>query len=455
MISAVIFGMCQTSMVPMLMQPVGSPAALLKGGLATSPVFCTDTSQMFFFAASVREMRDRAAPLCFWHDAYDEDNKHIARRSGISDAPHFEHVATIDSFLSGVLDKVKPQRIWETFDICTPPEATSAVRNLLDSSSEDEVIVEDRLNSSLIRSIALTQLDMDWDEVSRFALGQLSDDEAIDSKVELMAMAQAESESNAILQFRILHDRVEILLSELSKEEDQTVMLENNPNIDAEFSGPDEIASNEGNIYFTTDINKPFLDTRLAVGSCNSSESLPVILNNKHITWTAPSIGKPKVLKECEKLCNVSDYGMDAGEGELAMILVKQTSGQRLGIKVAAVGADGRSLLVGNVDEEGLVKSWNMENLQGQLVDKCRIVAVNGIKGDPVKMKECLVNDLILDIRFHKPVVCKYWLWGSCHFGNSCWNLHAVSALWRSCHTAFLSGHDGSDAQHIGCLASK
>ena len=111
---------------------------------------------------------------------------------------------------------------------------------------------------------------------------------------------------------------------------------------------------------------------------------------------------------------------------EMIATLIKDSPNDLLGIKVAKVAAELHSLLVGDVDD-GLVMEWNKRNPLTQLSSKCRIVAVNGVRGDTQQMHKLLADELVLSIHFNPPAICQYWRRGICRFGSFCRFSHNVS----------------------------
>jgi hypothetical protein len=84
---------------------------------------------------------------------------------------------------------------------------------------------------------------------------------------------------------------------------------------------------------------------------------------------------------------------------DFVKVVIKKDGSKDLGLDVCS---DGTTLLVENVDPEGLVAAWNAQQQvapkkgEGEIKDGDRIIEVNGIRGDSIAMLEaCRTHDTL------------------------------------------------------------
>lgn len=120
---------------------------------------------------------------------------------------------------------------------------------------------------------------------------------------------------------------------------------------------------------------------------------------------TLPAIvepNEPKAVAQLTSITKAADTTPQSKTGRPAsgveyVIDLDKSGGERLGIDVDNL--DGVTLLIESVNE-GLVKNWNQKNADKEVRPGDRLVEVNGIRDDLVKLVDECKKDQMLTIKF-------------------------------------------------------
>mmetsp|Transcript_60777 Transcript_60777/g.170323 ORF Transcript_60777/g.170323 Transcript_60777/m.170323 type:complete len:145 (+) Transcript_60777:172-606(+) len=118
----------------------------------------------------------------------------------------------------------------------------------------------------------------------------------------------------------------------------------------------------------------------------------------KDITEPSASlIQKSSIAEVEEKRTTGAAKESKAPTSEFTIMLKKTEGCNLLGIDVDL--GDGVSLVVDDVKEgTGMVQAWNKANPKKAVAKDDRIVAVNGVRGDSVRLAEACKNDAVLEM---------------------------------------------------------